>query len=270
MLCTCNKKNCVFASVSQVEKCQHVWQTKLLRIWGMGIGLWNLWKSPYSWSNTYSNRISTFRFSFNVHKYSFHGIFIRFATGRNHCETNRFRMWMQQRWTHATISTTICTTLAEYPIISCWNEVSWWLNCKKSFNIQLFQLKTFHFPGNFNLLAILTAACIMVIVIIVLIIVLNINRHSAKYYTNEDKRCGKTDHTHYHCQLFVVNLICIHSFWFYRWTVWEKYWYAEHYRKWVELQISHRWYHLYNRRDNIAATVPATVNIFIHHTERVN
>ncbi|XP_031624844.1 insulin-like growth factor-binding protein complex acid labile subunit isoform X2 [Contarinia nasturtii] len=43
--------------------------------------------------------------------------------------------------------------------------------------------------GNFNLFAIICATGFITIAIIVLIIVLNVNRHSAKYYTNEDKRC---------------------------------------------------------------------------------
>ncbi|XP_055295035.1 insulin-like growth factor-binding protein complex acid labile subunit [Sitodiplosis mosellana] len=43
--------------------------------------------------------------------------------------------------------------------------------------------------GNFNLFAIICAVGFITIAIIVLIIVLSVNRHSAKYYTNEDKRC---------------------------------------------------------------------------------
>lgn len=47
------------------------------------------------------------------------------------------------------------------------------------------------FSGHFNLFAIICAVGFITAVIIVLIIILSMNRHSAKYYTHEDQRCGK-------------------------------------------------------------------------------
>lgn len=44
------------------------------------------------------------------------------------------------------------------------------------------------FAGNLNLFAIICAVLFITIIIITLIVVLGVNRHSAKYYTNEDKR----------------------------------------------------------------------------------
>lgn len=47
------------------------------------------------------------------------------------------------------------------------------------------------FPGNFNIFAIICTVAFIIVTIIVLIVLLSMNRHSAKYYTNEDKRNGK-------------------------------------------------------------------------------
>lgn len=63
-----------------------------------------------------------------------------------------------------------------------WTHLLWF--------IRLFSRKHC-FAGNFNLFAIICAVGFITIAIIVLIIVLSVNRHTAKYYTNEDKRCGE-------------------------------------------------------------------------------
>lgn len=77
----------------------------------------------------------------------------------------------------------------EYSIKTRWVGDSWFNHSI----IQLFQSNTFTFAGNFNLFAIICAIGFITIAIVVPIIVLSMNRHSAKYYTNEDKRCGKSN-----------------------------------------------------------------------------
>lgn len=52
--------------------------------------------------------------------------------------------------------------------------------------------------GNFNLFAIVCTVAFIIVTIIVLIVVLSVKRHSAKYYTNEDKRNGKSTFSHSH------------------------------------------------------------------------
>lgn len=55
----------------------------------------------------------------------------------------------------------------------------------------------------------------------------------------------------------------------YRWTLWKKHRYTFNHRKWIELQISHRWYYLYDWRGVIATIVTATIDI-IYNAEWVN
>lgn len=103
-----------------------------------------------------------------------------------------------------------------------------------------------------------------------LIVVLSVKRHSAKYYTNEDKRNGKNTFPYLQSiQFFFVlnnhkNLkqtISIYCFNTNRWAVWEKHRYTFNHRKWIELQISHRWYYLYDWWGVIATIVTATIDI---------
>lgn len=57
--------------------------------------------------------------------------------------------------------------------------------------ISIFHLFNVSFVANINLFAVICSIAFISIAIIILIIVLSMKRHSAKYYTNEDKRGGK-------------------------------------------------------------------------------
>lgn len=121
--------------------------------------------------------------------------------------------------------------------------------------------------GNFNLFAIVCTVAFIIVTIIVLIVVLSVKRHSAKYYTNEDKRNGKSTFSHSHSTQKKTQLYPM-VFFASRWTVREKHRYTFNHRKRIELQISHRWYYLHNWRSVIAAIMP-TIDI-VYNAERVN
>lgn len=143
---------------------------------------------------THSNWITFHFISFESN--SLNGTFIRYAICPQHYVASQYPTWMRLHWAGAVISTTTCMIWLEFQI-HYWYEVTLVI-ADKSLNFQLFHL-TFVFShpflisGNLNLFAIICAVMFITITIIVLIVILSVNRHSAKYYTNEDKRCGKRD-----------------------------------------------------------------------------
>lgn len=130
--------------------------------------------------------------------------------------------------------------------------------------------------GNFNIFAIVCTVAFIIVTIIVLIVILSVKRHSAKYYTHEDKRNGKSTFSKFQLKCGWTSVLntneksqtfSLRAFSKHRWTVREKHRYTFNHRKRIELQISHRRYHLYDWRGVVAA-IPATVDI-VYNAERV-